>query len=140
MTFAETQKIVAAITEVETWSASLTRERAKEHTSFLNSGMMVLQNSRWGEITRRIFEGMACGKMVLTDRLSENKKLHELFEDGEDIIYYEGLVDCINKMNYYVSNPMETALIAKSGMKKVLANHTEVNRVDFIIKKWKEHV
>jgi len=34
MTFAETQKIVAAITEVETWSASLTRVRAQEHTSF----------------------------------------------------------------------------------------------------------
>ena len=34
MTFAETQKIVTAIKEVETWSASLTRVRAQEHTSF----------------------------------------------------------------------------------------------------------
>jgi hypothetical protein len=33
----------------------------KEHTEFLNSGIMVIQNSRWKEITRRIFEGMACG-------------------------------------------------------------------------------
>ena len=29
-----------------------------EHTEFLNSGLMVVQKSRWGEITRRIFEGM----------------------------------------------------------------------------------
>ncbi len=44
---------------------------AKEHTEFLNSGLIVIQNSRWGEITRRIFEGMACGKLVITDRLPE---------------------------------------------------------------------
>ena len=55
-----------------------------EHTEFLNKGLMVIQNSRWGEITRRIFEGMACGKLVLCDRLSESKKLHELFKEGED--------------------------------------------------------
>jgi len=52
---------------------------SKEHTEFLNKGLMVIQNSRWGEVTRRIFEGMACGKLVLCDRLHENKKLHELF-------------------------------------------------------------
>ena len=31
---------------------------SEEHTDFLNQGLMVIQNSRWGEITRRIFEGM----------------------------------------------------------------------------------
>ena len=40
---------------------------APQHTEFLNKGLMVIQNSRWGEVTRRIFEGMACGKMVLCD-------------------------------------------------------------------------
>ncbi len=47
---------------------------------------MVIQNSRWGEVTRRIFEGMACGKLVLCDRLNESKKLHELIIEGEDYI------------------------------------------------------
>jgi hypothetical protein len=61
--------------------------RAKEHTEFLNTGLMVIQNSRWKEITRRLFEGMACGKMVLTDRLPEETGLSEMFIDGEDIVY-----------------------------------------------------
>ena len=113
---------------------------ANDHTVFLNKGLMVLQNSRFGEITRRIFEGMACGKMVLTDRLSENKKLHELFEDGKDIVYYDNMVDCINKMNYYVDNPKERDEIAVNGYNTVLTNHTQVERVDFILQKWKEHV
>ena len=108
----------------------------KEHTEFLNKGLMVIQNSRWGEVTRRIFEGMACGKLVLCDRLDETKKLHELFIDGEDIIYYNDIVDCINKLNYYQENSEERHRIAKNGYNKVLQNHTQKQRVEFIIEKF----
>ena len=110
----------------------------EEHTAFLNSGMMVIQNSRWGEVTRRIFEGMACGKMVLCDRLDKSKKLDELFEDGEDIVYYDDMIDCINKMNEYSSNEKERNRIAQNGYRKVLDNHTQTQRVDFIIEKYNE--
>ena len=111
---------------------------SKEHTEFLNKGLMVIQNSRWGEVTRRIFEGMACGKLVLCDRLHENKKLHELFTDGEDIIYYDDMVDCITKMNKYNEDDIERNRIAENGYKKVLENHTQKQRVEFVIKKYKE--
>ena len=111
---------------------------AEEHTAFLNSGMMVIQNSRWGEVTRRIFEGMACGKMVLCDRLEKSKKLDELFTDGEDIVYYDNMVDCINKMNQYSSNETERTRIAENGYRKVLENHTQKHRVDFIIEKFEQ--
>jgi len=110
----------------------------KEHTEFLNKGLMVIQNSRWGEVTRRIFEGMACGKLVLCDKLKESKKLHELFIDGEDIIYYDDIVDCINKLNYYQENSEERERIAKNGYNKVLQYHTQKQRVEFIIEKFKE--
>jgi len=111
---------------------------AKEHTEFLNKGMIVLQNSRWGEITRRIFEGMACNRLVLTDRLNESKGLHELFIDGEDIIYYDDMVDCINKVNDVFNNPTERMRISNSGYEKVLKHHTQVQRVDFIIERFCE--
>ena len=111
---------------------------SEEHTEFLNSGMMVLQHSRWGEVTRRIFEGMACGKMVLCDRLDKSKKLDELFVDGEDIVYYDDMIDCINKMNEYSSNDKLRNKIAENGYKKVLENHTQIQRVDFIIDKFNE--
>ncbi len=111
---------------------------AEEHTAFLNSGQMVIQNSRWGEVTRRIFEGMACGKMVLCDRLDESKKLEELFVDGEDIVYYNDMIDCINKMNDYSAADKERNRIAQNGYRKVLENHTQIQRVDFIIDKFNE--
>lgn len=110
-----------------------------DHTKFLNSGMMVIQNSRYGEITRRIFEGMACGKIVITDRLNESKKLHELFIENEEIVFYDDLTDCINKINYYYDNNYEREKIAFNGMKKTLANHTQKNVVDKIIDKWKSY-
>ena len=109
-----------------------------DHTAFLNSGKMVIQNSRWGEVTRRIFEGMACGKMVLCDRLNDSKKLHELFEEGEDIVFYDDMIDCIEKMNKYSQNKKERERIAENGYRKVLENHTQVQRVDFIIEKFNE--
>jgi spore maturation protein CgeB len=106
---------------------------AKEHTEFLNTGLMVIQNSRWKEITRRLFEGMACGKMVLTDRLPEETGLSEMFIDGEDIVYYDEMFDCIEKMNYYNENEEERERIAHNGMMKVLHNYTQIQVVDKLI-------
>lgn len=107
-----------------------------EHTKFLNKGLMVVQNSRWGEITRRIFEAMACGKMVLTDRLNPSKKLEELFIEGEDIIYYNDMFDCIEKMNYYNEHEEERERIAHNGMMKVINNYTQIQVVDKLLKKF----
>jgi len=109
----------------------------KEHTEFLNKGLMVIQKSRWGEITRRLFEGMACGKLVLCDRLNESKKLHELFKEGEEIVFYDDMIDCINKINKYNEDVTERNSITENGYKKVLENHTQKQRVEFILEKWK---
>lgn len=110
-----------------------------EHTEFLNKGLMVVQNSRWKEITRRIFEGMACGKLVITDRLPLDTKLHELFVDGEDIIYYNDMFDCIEKLNYYNENEEERERIAYNGYQKVINNYTQIQVVDKLIEKYKSH-
>ena len=109
----------------------------EQHTKFLNSGLMVIQNSRWKEITRRIFEGMACGKLVLTDNLPPETGLRDIFIEGEDIVYYDDMFDCIEKMNYYNENEEERERIAYNGMAKVIANHTQIQRVDRLIEKYK---
>jgi glycosyltransferase involved in cell wall biosynthesis len=110
----------------------------KEHTEFLNKGLMVIQNSRWGEITRRIFEGMACGNLVITDRIKYSKKLHELFKEGEEIVFYDSMEDCIEKINYYNEFEEERERIAHNGMEKVLNNFTQIQVVNKLIEKWKD--
>lgn len=101
-----------------------------DHAKRLCMGKMVFQCSQYKEITRRIFEGMACGKMVITDRLPLATKIHELFADGESIVYYDSAEDAIEKIRYYASHDDERLAIAKNGYDKVMANHTTVQRVN----------
>ena len=116
---------------------------AQEHSKFLCSGKMVLQQSRWHEITRRIFEAMACGQCVLTDRLPEYTRLQELFIENRDIVYYDSLDDLADKILYYDQHEEERTWIALNGYNKTIKFHTQVQRVDSILecyKKWKDRL
>lgn len=112
---------------------------AVQHTEFLNSGLMVIQNSRWKELTRRLFEGMSCGKLVITDRLPDETKLNELFIENEEIVLYDDMFECIEKINYYVENEDERERIAFNGMQRVLNNYTQIQVVDKLIEKYLEN-
>lgn len=101
-----------------------------EHAKRLCMGKMVFQKSQYGEITRRIFEGMACGKMVITDRLSPDTGLSDIFKDGEDIVYYDSADEAIDKINYFASHDDEREAIAKNGYNKVITSHSIAARVD----------
>lgn len=127
------QKYPDQITNKNGWNGS-------EHNKFLNSGEIILQQSRYGEITRRIFEGMSCKKLVLADRLDSSTKIQDIFQDGEDVVFYENETDCLNKIVYYHNNPNEAKRIAENGYNKVLNHHTQKQRVEFIINKWKSAV
>jgi len=110
---------------------------AEKHTEFLNSGKIVLQHSRHGELTRRVFEGLACKKLILTDKLDKSTRTDTIFEHEKDLVYYNSLEDCIDKIIYYANNDNERLKIAENGYNKVLNGHTQVQRVDFIIEQWK---
>jgi len=100
------------------------------HAERLCAGKMVFQCSQFGEITRRVFEGMACGKMVITDRLPEVTQMHTLFEDNEDVVYYTDAEDAIEKIRFYASHDQERERIALNGYNKVMKHHTVAKRVD----------
>lgn len=101
-----------------------------EHAKRLLMGKMVFQCSQFREITRRIFEGMAVGRMVITDRLPPETHIDDLFTEGEDIVYYNDAKDAIEKINFYTNNPWERSRIAANGYSKVVNNHTVRHRVD----------
>jgi hypothetical protein len=102
----------------------------EDHARRLNMGKMVFQCSQHGEITRRVFEGMACGKMVITDRLPAETRIEDLFQDGRDIVYYDNAKDAIEKIKYYATHDEERQRIAQNGFLKVLENHSVTKRVD----------
>lgn len=103
-----------------------------EHAERLHLGKIVFQNSQFGEITRRVFEGMACRRMVLTDRLPTGTHIDDLFEENKDIVYYTDAKDAIDKINYYTSHNEERETIALNGYNKVMQHHTVSRRVSII--------
>ena len=103
-----------------------------DHAVRLNMGKMVFQCSQFKEVTRRIFEGMACGRMVITDRIPDETGLSEMFVDGEDIVYYNDAKDAIAKIRYYAEHDEERERIALSGYNKLMAEHTQAQRCDVI--------
>jgi hypothetical protein len=105
-----------------------------DHGKFLNRGKIVFQCSQHREVTRRIFEGMACGKMVLTDRLPEGTHLEQLFEDGKDIVYYDSIEDAVAKAKYYLEHDDERKRIAANGMVKTWKDHSVTARIDYFEK------
>jgi len=114
-----------------------------EHFNFLKKGKIVIQNSSYKEISRRIFEGMLCRRLVITDRLSNATHIDELFTEGEDIIYYNSVEECAELVKYYNEHDTERERIAENGFLKVKQNHTQVQRVqqifDYILKRGIQH-
>jgi len=105
----------------------------KEHVKHLKRGRIVIQNSKYKEITRRLFEGMVCNRLVITDRPDPDTRIDLLFKENEDIVYFDSFDECVDKINYYSKNDKERLRIAQSGYNKVIKNHTTAKRVDKLL-------
>jgi glycosyltransferase involved in cell wall biosynthesis len=105
-----------------------------KHLQFLKTGKIIIQNSKYKEITRRIFEGMLCNRLVITDRISEDTGIDKIFKEGEDIVYFDNIDDCSEKINYYLENEKERLRISNNGYNKIKSNHTVSKRVENLLK------
>ena len=107
---------------------------ALEHSAYLRRGKIVLQNSQYKEITRRIFEGMLANRIVIADRPDKETQIEQIFIEGKEIVYFDSLDDLIEKVNYYSSNEKERLAIANAGFQKVSKYHTATARVKSLLK------
>lgn len=74
----------------------------------------------------RVFEAMACGAFVLTDR---QKDVLSLFKDGEQVVAFSDGADLDRKIAYYLQHADERERIAAAGRQEVLKSHTYENRL-----------
>ena len=112
---------------------SRTGLKDKENGEFYRDGKIIFQQARHGEITRRIFEGMGCRKLVFTDYLHPDTGIYELFRQREDIIYYGNEEECVKWMNYFLEHDEERERIANNGYQKIKLYHTAENRAKEIV-------
>ena len=67
-------------------------------------------------IPLRVLDCMACGGFVLTNRQPE---IADVFCEGEEIVTFRSLQECMDKTAYYLQHEEERMRIAKAGQKKV---------------------
>jgi spore maturation protein CgeB len=77
----------------------------------------VSNNFKYGFMTKKVLEIMACGALLLTDKCEEFDVLG--FEDGKHIVIYDDLDDLRDKIYYYLANDSKRELIASEGYKFV---------------------
>lgn len=91
------------------------------------------------DLNMRLWESMACGKMLLTQRIPG---IEDFFKDGKDLVLYDSIDDAVEKARYYLLHDEERVAIGKSGLERILAGHTYADRtkaiLDICLPGWRE--
>jgi ADP-heptose:LPS heptosyltransferase/2-polyprenyl-3-methyl-5-hydroxy-6-metoxy-1,4-benzoquinol methylase len=96
-----------------------------EDKARLTSSMKIMINvSLRNDLNLRVSETMACGAMLITDKLYENG-LEELFEDGKHLVTFETEEELLEKIRYFLSHEAERNAIAQAGQQRVLSHFTQ---------------
>jgi hypothetical protein len=94
-----------------------------------NAAQITFNCSLNGDLNMRVFEVMAAGGFLVTDRLSPQSGLDVHFRPGEDYVDYDGLDDLIAKLKHYLARPRDCLEIARSGQSAYLKSHTPAQRI-----------
>lgn len=104
-----------------------------DNTKFFNSGTISYQYARYDEITRRLFEAGGCDLAILTNRISENSKIYDLFKEDHDIVYFSTETECIQKMTRLFYDEEFRNKISSNMYKNIQQNHLIEHRVNQLI-------
>lgn len=109
-----------------------------DNTDYYNRGSMTYQFARFDEITRRIFESGGCGNAILTNRISNDTGIYEIFKDDEDIAYFSSPDECFAKMHRLFNDKEYRTHLATNIYNKITKYHLVGNRVDQIIEAYEK--
>ena len=104
-----------------------------EFVSIFTQSKMVLNQCVANDVNFRTFEAMACGSLLLMERVGNG--LEELFQDEVHLVLYEkGNVDQVIELaDYYATHDHERETITRAGQQEVRDKHTYVHRAQAIL-------
>jgi hypothetical protein len=82
---------------------------------FYGSSQLALNASLNGDLNLRVFEILASGSALLTDRLAPASGLLELLADGRELITYGSTGELVERAAHALAHPQETAAIGAAG-------------------------
>lgn len=98
----------------------------------LNECMIIFNTSDWKEINMRVFEALATGKLLVTEKVDH---LDELFTDGIHLVTYRDNDELLEKITYYLEHESARRRIAENGLAVVKRYHSYRHRAMFIAQK-----
>ena len=81
-------------------------------------------------IPLRIWDVLGCGGFLLTNYQAE---IPYYFNEGEDLVCFNGLEDLCEKVGYYLEQEEERKRIAWNGYRKVREKHSYIERIHTIL-------
>jgi spore maturation protein CgeB len=76
----------------------------------------------------RLFEATGLGSCLITDN---KKNLSDFFLPDKEVVVFDSVEECIEKLEWLFDNPAKAAEIAIAGQKRTLTNHTFYNRAEY---------
>lgn len=77
----------------------------------------------------RMFEVTGVGSLLLTDH---KKDISKLFDPNNEIVTYQTVDECLEKVNWLLSHPDKLKEIAEAGQRRTLRDHTVEKRVEYL--------
>lgn len=89
-----------------------------------------------GDINMRVFEVLAAGGCLVTDRLSKASGLEEMFENDKHLVLYNDDAELLSHLKRLLSNPLQALTIAENGANEYWSKHSPAVRkrqvLDFV--------
>ncbi len=112
---------------VETFGADAAHRLSPvEMARVFASAKIVFNESVMGDLNFRTFEAMACGALLLTERIDNG--LHDLFVSGRHLVTY-GPDTLLAEAEHWLAAPRERERVARAGAALVGARHTMAARM-----------
>ncbi|MBT6046587.1 MAG: glycosyltransferase [Candidatus Scalindua sp.] len=92
---------------------------------------IVFNASIGGDINMRVFEAMASGALLVTDRI--DNVMNNLFKEDIHYVGYSNIEEAIEKIDYYLTNDADRKRIATEGQCVVIERHTYKHRWNTIL-------
>lgn len=106
----------------------------REYAELYNNGIIAFNWSSRMDLPARFWEGLAMGNLVFTNRVPDLRRLDDDFGIKEDVHYvcFDSVEEAIDKAEWYLRHPIETARIMEAGYQKVQP-HTYQNRLEELL-------
>lgn len=89
----------------------------EDYVQVYNQGLIAFNFSSQQDLPARFWEGLAMGRLVLTNRVPDLEELE--FEEFKDYIGFTSVAEAVEKVQFLIKNPAVINKIARSGYRKV---------------------